>query len=159
MLQLLFLLYFRKIISPSFYYYFFNLTFMIPESLRSSEGKRAEYIQQMVVLWNGNNRALSWHINIFININGYMAGPIKRAQDLFLQIRFCWTSDNWSEICLEEQLRQTTTEKVFKTVKTQKWLFVKVMFYGYSPTKMEELESVPTAWNLLECFDTMEVLC
>ena len=32
------------------------------------------------------------------------------------------------------------------------------MFYGYSSTKMEELESVPNAWNLLECFDTMEVL-
>ena len=83
-----------------------------------------------------------------------MTGPIKRSQELFLQIRFVghlivdqksvWRN-SWDE----------PLQKVFKTVKIQKWLFVKVMYYGYFPTKVEELESVPNAWNFFEYFDTM----
>ena len=40
-----------------------------------------------------------------------MTSPVKKkAQELFLKIRFYWASDNWSESCLEEHLKQTTTE-------------------------------------------------
>ena len=56
-----------------------------------------------------------------------MTDPIKRAQELFLQIKFV------GHLIIDQKSVWRNSwdkplQKVFKTMKIQKWLFVKVMY-------------------------------